>query len=907
MGSYLVKLLTNPENFKFYAGGTEGQVGYASNATAFGQKNIPYGKDRPGGGDSGQPFIPKNIQIGVKNSAFYNDFIVRGGIEAPLSALEDVARLSKYFLNLKNPSGLLFTAKQNLLSRVGIKTEASKGLGYLGGFLNEGAYTPLSTIAQAGIGWAGGHLNKQGLDPTGLLSFQPSVLQAVQGASNFNATKGFKINSEGKLSRNEGISFAIRKYGDVAYENNSEENNNVKPTVDYETVPDSLYRKAQRASNNLENKTEATANAKDKYLTREMLPPNSVNAIRFNSNNPRTSPSSPNLKKFENKVDNFLIAFDQYREKRLAKKLTNKENQQLRAEDRLATSNKALDDAIASVKEKNQYAGYLASISRPLFANRLLNLWDTTGLNISLPIYTENNPELYSYGGGPGSVLGIGKTKILFATLNDNVTPARTGVNMVDPYLQYGRRTVEYKTTNIFGKTFMPNSYGSVSLTYAGKINPDIPEIELFGVQDYLITYNNKDNLQSFSPENLFQNSKTKFATWPQSNFNAETVNLDSTTKEDFRKILDPSFPPNQTFLSISPSYIDNNIEKNFNLGNPGKKGNITSYTAGKKSIDGFNVKLGPVDKVTASPIYKTNTIDGSRYPNKRSGNSDDNLKDIIPFFIAILNNDNQVGGTYKKYMHFRAFIDSFSDSYDAEWKSLEYMGRAEKFYKYGGFDRQISMAFTIVAQSREEITIMYDKLNFLASSLAPEYLDSYTSGYMAGNIAYITLGGYLDDQPGVITSLTFDIPEESPWEIGIDDGGNELPVEDVRQVPHMIKVTGIKFIPIHKFRPQKQSFKNDKLGTNSTRLLNTGKQRYIDQLRPETANYDKENLNPELNELKEAESAAERIALLNYAQQNILLENSSFLTVDPNQAQTPLGIDNVTNNQGLINTLQQQ
>ncbi len=140
----------------------------------------------------------------------------------------------------------------------------------------------------------------------------------------------------------------------------------------------------------------------------------------------------------------------------------------------------------------------------------------------------------------------------------------------------------------------------------------------------------------------------------------------------------------------------------------------------------------------------------------------------------------------------------------------------------------------------KEEITAMYDKLNFLASSLAPEYLDSLTSGYMAGNIAYITLGEYIYDQPGIITSLTFDIPEESPWEIGIDDAGNRLDVKDIRQVPHMIKVTGFNFTPIHKFRPEKQTFENDILGTNSTRLLGTGKQRYVDQLRPKSTNYDK-------------------------------------------------------------------
>jgi hypothetical protein len=207
--------------------------------------------------------------------------------------------------------------------------------------------------------------------------------------------------------------------------------------------------------------------------------------------------------------------------------------------------------------------------------------------------------------------------------------------------------------------------------------------------------------------------------------------------------------------------------------------------------------------------------------------------------------------------MHFRAFIDSFSDSYDADWSPIEYMGRAEKLYKYKGFGRKISMAFTVVAQSREEITAMYDKLNFLASSLAPEYLDSLSSGYMAGNIAYITLGEYIYDQPGIINSLTFDIPEESPWEIGIDDNEIRLDVDDVRQVPHMIKVTGFNFTPIHKFRPEKQTFENDIPNTNSTRLLGTGTQRYIDQLRPESTNYDQKGKTPIITDSSSSSSSS--------------------------------------------------
>jgi hypothetical protein len=155
-------------------------------------------------------------------------------------------------------------------------------------------------------------------------------------------------------------------------------------------------------------------------------------------------------------------------------------------------------------------------------------------------------------------------------------------------------------------------------------------------------------------------------------------------------------------------------------------------------------------------------------------------------------------------------------------------MGRGEKLYKYSGFDRKISMAFTVVAQSKNELNVMYNKLNFLASSLAPEYIDSLTSGYMAGNIAYINVGDYLSDQPGIITSLNYEIPEESPWEI-------ERNNYSLRQLPHMIKVS-LSFTPIHKFRPSKQSWANDwnKKGlgiSTSTVIATPGNQKFIDPL----------------------------------------------------------------------------
>ncbi len=119
----------------------------------------------------------------------------------------------------------------------------------------------------------------------------------------------------------------------------------------------------------------------------------------------------------------------------------------------------------------------------------------------------------------------------------------------------------------------------------------------------------------------------------------------------------------------------------------------------------------------------------------------------------------------------------------------------------------------------KEELMSMYQKLNFLASSLTPDYS---TNGYMRGNLATLTVGNYLFEQPGIITSINYTIPEESPWEIAIGNGDQDLD-PSVKELSHMIKVTGFQFIPIHTFVPRKQQNTYNQYG-----LDEFGKERYI-------------------------------------------------------------------------------
>ena len=283
-------------------------------------------------------------------------------------------------------------------------------------------------------------------------------------------------------------------------------------------------------------------------------------------------------------------------------------------------------------------------------------------------------------------------------------------------------------------------------------------------------------------------------------------------TITDFRSqlLIDPT-SDRQNIISKSLSYSRKNIEQRVNLGNPGRRNkNVSSYTKGLD--DG---KAGPLDKINALPLYKSDTVTTSIEKN-----------DLVKFRIGVINNKNP---KEKTYIHFRAFIDSFSDNYSAEWNSERYMGRGEKFYRYGGFDRNINLDWTVAAQSKEELMIQYKKLNYLASVLAPDYTEA---GYMAGNLVTLTLGGWCYEQPGFITSLNLSVPQESPWEIAIpdtDNGENILSDEMVKEMPHMVKVTGFNFTPIHNFVPRVQQNEPTtgipKAGIDST---DYGDERYI-------------------------------------------------------------------------------
>jgi hypothetical protein len=156
----LIKLLTNLNSFyqnnpysQRYNGGSQyATPPYAIAKGSFDQKSLEYGNDQQGGGSSNQPYIVTPIPDGYAPTS--PDFLLRNGYLNPVSSLNDVSRLTKWFTDTKTPNGILFTAKQLLLERQNVKIP--------GGFNR--IYNPAGTIAQAGGLSSGLHLNKQGLN-----------------------------------------------------------------------------------------------------------------------------------------------------------------------------------------------------------------------------------------------------------------------------------------------------------------------------------------------------------------------------------------------------------------------------------------------------------------------------------------------------------------------------------------------------------------------------------------------------------------------------------------------------------------------------------------------------------------------------------------------------------------------
>lgn len=432
---------------------------------------------------------------------------------------------------------------------------------------------------------------------------------------------------------------------------------------------------------------------------------------------------------------------------------------------------------------------------------------------------------LYDYAGGPGSVLGVGKTTISRAldrfgaptvTLIPSESAAYDVANIVDPLIvQNPQITTEVNLTEsppeISGTTEGPIfNNGSTGYWYTG---------------EYI---KGEVNTTTYSPT---ANDGMEVMTF------ADIQNTDRTQQppvttglRDFRAQLRQSaVDKNSLAIAASLPYDKFNIEARTNkLSTLGLKTSYTGYT-GYGDAKLADSQKAALDQITSMEMYYNDF------------NKNTLVNDLIQFRIEALDNDDP---SKTVFMHFRAFLNGITDNYQGEWSNHRYVGRGENMYTYKGFQRSINFSFDVPAQSKAELGPMYRKLNYLASNLAPDYSGD---GYMRGPLVLLTIGGYVYSLPGFITQLTYEIPAESSWEIGITDETTAKSLGNldntdvstfsdgsVKELPKMIKVTSFAFTPIHRFTPRKQKLaynKPDGSGTGEYEkglVIGYGQQRFL-------------------------------------------------------------------------------
>lgn len=183
--------------------------------------------------------------------------------------------------------------------------------------------------------------------------------------------------------------------------------------------------------------------------------------------------------------------------------------------------------------------------------------------------------------------------------------------------------------------------------------------------------------------------------------------------------------------------------------------------------------------------------------------------KDLIDFNFKIIQPLRATeGAPTVTYIPFRAYLDSFNDSFSAEWNAFKYIGRAEDFYTYGGFGRDIQFGFKVAASSKAEMMPLYEKLNILVGSTAPSYVGT---GFMRGQYVAVTVGDYLINQTGFISSISFDWSTDYIWH---SDGMNDFDESDdqnlqpgqekpkAKNLPTILDVS-VSFTPVHTMTPK--------------------------------------------------------------------------------------------------------
>jgi len=704
-------------------------------------KSLKYGKDRIGGGDSNQPYITNDIN-NPTNVLGFDDGLVRGGaIGAVRSSVIDTLRIGKFLTDV--PKGPLFIVKQVGLQLSNPKLESlvnKTGIGFLNrlsvaldnvGIGSTRIYNlGINTLAQVPVNAFGIHFNRHGLLP--VQDDSTKYLSVVQKNNQGTGSTNAKLlpNSPNRLLR-----YAEKLLPATP------------PIIKSTSVIKQLLSLIPGAS--------LFMKPKQMMIDQYVGGPGSVYGVG---------------KTFIRRYDYTSNGFNKQQPQDKGK---------INYPGLLGVSNKYFQPSSSNIQNITQNAIQNASLTSgalgilgSIFGSAIrsqsgeinkynhIDLANPTSappqINQTAVVYKNNTPAGRTYedlknqinkntqapqpnsiiGGNPGNVDysgDLGVSKDYFYESTDILTGDEYLSSKIENGISISGKSIFYPSAiNYAGKTDAVSKY--VKLQQQVVNQQKLKDINSVGIYKTVPGFSNSNTQGSYSTTQLVDSAGTG---------------------------------------SIQYKNSYNEVVK------------IKGYKSWSEVSREDRVGSGRKDKINLTPIFSKS---GSPATDKvKIGKDSYLIRDLVKFRIEAID-----GSTPSKsdYMIFRAYLTQFSDSVDATWNSVKYAGRGEDFYIYGGFGRKISINFKVAALSVVEMKPMYQKLNYLMGNLMPDY----NGVLMRGPLVKMTIGNWLDGQPGVLNSLSYTVPQDSPWEISL--GEDVASGVDTLILPHIVEVN-MTFTPI--------------------------------------------------------------------------------------------------------------
>ncbi len=701
-------------------------------------RSLKYGNDTSNGGNSGQPYMKVELKdVDKPFNRFrltkFDDGLIRGGAIGALNASAvDTLRIGKFLKDF--PKGPLFIVKQVGLQLSNPKLETKKGAsGLVGNTGSTRLYNlGINTLAQVPLTAFGGHLMRHGLLP--VMDESTKYINVVtENNKEVNTAAGSMFSMAGAVGNFINPSGGNNRL--VGLTNKFNLGDNEGDITEQFNLPEA--RRANRAANQQGRQANRAANQQRRKDTRAIN-----QSLRQGA-----------------KTEGF--EFERY------------------STDRIRFKRNKLDTKTLTIDSYNGGPKSVYGIGRTII-NRYVFTEDINKINESfaksklrtiqgsLAVSPLTTPSIFADSSGSYFTASIAEPTSELATIFANIKEN-------DQFNALGRK---FKPNRFIYGTYTPESWlvpkdslintGSLKEIKFPSLNPiiDTPsdKFKVIKTGEETTDYTNSTRTLSVTP---VSGTGTKGSNAPtrkeytgtdkqiaQQQLTGSIIASSSGKARELDEVVVGTVKKTVKASIVNVDGMEGGLKETYEGGEmtTSPKIEISHPTSGGKTFESENISVNRGKAADRNGFYFNGA---NKIPNfHRVDQAIMQIKfDTINPFTA----------TKERTVLFSAYMSGFKYNSNSTWNPVKYVGRSESFYTFTEHKRDVSFNLQIPCFNRVHLLEKHRALSELQSAGAGMYDKNNRLG---GVITEITLGNYLVKEPGILTSISFDIPDASTWDI---------------------------------------------------------------------------------------------------------------------------------------------